>query len=263
MVQMSMRVRKVGAGIVAAIALAGMATGGAGCADALVYAKDARKSGMDLYSQGDYADAAGSFISATRQDPQDYQSYYYLGASYTQLRDYREAVSAFHTSLSVMPLTLQGQHDAAFHDRTLDALATAISRSPSVSSETSALEKQNAQNPSAENTWLLAKIYRYTGDADAAVDAYNKAVLIGMDNFALVKEAGLYEQTLGQTERAAIALRQAHALKPDDPQVADALQRMGGSPSGGGDSSVVQIPAPTAPASLNAAQPAAASQMPQ
>src|ERR1700744_3746982 len=62
-----------------------------GCADALVYAKDAHNQGMELYNEGDYADAAGAFENATRQDPRDYGSYYYMGACYDQMKDYRQA----------------------------------------------------------------------------------------------------------------------------------------------------------------------------
>lgn len=203
-----------------------------GCADALVYAKDAHNQGMELYNEGDYADAAGAFENATRQDPRDYASYYYLGACYDQMHDYREAISAYHSSLDVMGLTLAGQHDPAMRDRALDSLATSIAHSPSVGVETVAMEKNCRAHPTdIEDQWLLAKVYRYSGDADAAVDAYNKAVLLGSRRFTLTKEAGLYEETLGQTQRATFALRQAYAENPDDQQVTEALHRLGASPT--------------------------------
>jgi cytochrome c-type biogenesis protein CcmH/NrfG len=204
---------------------------GSGCADALVYAKDAHNQGMELYNEGDYADAAGAFENATRQDPRDYSSYYYLGACYDQMHDYREAISAYHSSLDVMGLTLAGQHDQATRDRALDALAGSIAHSPSVGVETVAMEQKCKANPTdVEDQWLLAKVYRYSGDADAAVDAYNKAVLVGSKKFALTKEAGMYEESLGQTQRATFALRQANAVNPDDPQVTAALHRLGVTP---------------------------------
>jgi tetratricopeptide (TPR) repeat protein len=87
----------------------------------------------------------------------------------------------------------------------------------------------------------LAKVYRYTGDADAAVDAYNKAVLMGPQNFPLAKEAGLYDQSLGQTQRATFALKKAYAVSSDDVQVNGALRQLGVSmePTAGGG---VQFP---------------------
>ena len=55
---------------------------GFGCAEAITYSKDAHKEGMSLYEQGDYVDAAAAFSNAVRQNPRDYPSYFYLGASY-------------------------------------------------------------------------------------------------------------------------------------------------------------------------------------
>jgi tetratricopeptide (TPR) repeat protein len=93
--------------------------------------------------------------------------------------------------------------------------------------ETVALEQKCAGKASVEDQWMLAKVYRYTGDADAAIDAYNKAVLIAPTNFTITKEAGLYEQNLGQNDRATFALKKAYASNPNDEQVNDGLRRLG------------------------------------
>src|SRR5688500_3636415 len=51
-----------------------------GCGDMVMQAPgDTRARGVQLYNEGNFADAAGAFATATRQDPRDYQSYYYLG----------------------------------------------------------------------------------------------------------------------------------------------------------------------------------------
>ena len=63
--------------------------------------------------------------------------------------------------------------------------------------------EQNAKNgQSAELYWLLAKIYRNRGDADLALDAYNRAALIEPKNFYIQKDHGLYLEQLGQAKRA-------------------------------------------------------------
>src|SRR6185295_12663575 len=62
-----------------------------GCADVITYSRDAQREGIKLYRQGDYADAAGAFRNALRQNPRDYQSYYYLGASYEAMTQYQQA----------------------------------------------------------------------------------------------------------------------------------------------------------------------------
>jgi tetratricopeptide (TPR) repeat protein len=198
-----------------------------GCADALVYAKDSSKTGTALYNDGNYPEAAASFTNATRQDPTDYRSYYFAGASYQNMRSYEQAISSYRSCLDVMPMTLAGKDDIAFRYRTIDALATAISKSGTDAIETAELEKKCAGKANIEDQWLLAKIYRYSGDADAAIDAYNKAVLLDPTNFTITKEAGLYEANLGQTDRAKFALKKANEINPDDEQVNAALRSLG------------------------------------
>src|SRR5256885_1995975 len=102
---------------------------GVGCADSLTYAKDARRDGMALYNEGNYTEAVGAFANATRQDPRDYKSYYYLGASYQAQHQYQQATSAYRSCLDVMPMTLDGKNDTQFRYRTIDALATAMAKS--------------------------------------------------------------------------------------------------------------------------------------
>jgi tetratricopeptide (TPR) repeat protein len=198
-----------------------------GCADALSYAKDARRDGMALYNEGNYTEAVAAFQNATRQDPRDYHSYYYLGSCYQAQHEYQEATEAYRSCLDVMPLSLDGKNDVPFRYRAIDSLATAISKSETHGVETVSLEQKCAGKAAVEDQWLLAKIYRYTGDADAAIDAYNKAVLIAPSHFAIAKEAGLYEQGLGQNERATFALKKAYAINQNDEQVNDGLRRLG------------------------------------
>jgi tetratricopeptide (TPR) repeat protein len=209
------------------LAATALLIGAAGCADSLIYAKDARNDGLALYNQGEYGEAAACFANATRQDPRDYRSYYYLGATYDAMNSYQQAIEAYRSCLDVMPLTLEGANNGSFRMRAVDSLATSIAHSDSHGLETAALEKKCAGHASVEDQWLLAKIYRYTGDADAAVDSYNKAVLIAPQNFLLAKEAGLYDQSLGQSQRATYALKRAYAVNPDDMQVNSALRQLG------------------------------------
>jgi tetratricopeptide (TPR) repeat protein len=210
-----------------AVVASSLLIGGAGCADALTYAKDARRDGMALYNEGNYTEATAAFANATRQDPRDYRSYYYLGASHEAEHEYQEAISAYRSCIDVMPLTLEGKNNTPFRYRAIDSLATAISKSQSQHEETTSLEQKCAGKANVEDQWLLAKVYRYTGDADAAIEAYNKAVRIDPDNFTIAKEAGLYEQSLGQTQGATYALKKAYAINPNDQQVNDALRNQG------------------------------------
>src|SRR5882757_11187366 len=74
------------------VILSSLLVAGFGCAEAITYAKDAHKEGMSLYEQGDYVDAVAAFSNATRQNPRDYPSYYYLGASYQAMGSYQQSI---------------------------------------------------------------------------------------------------------------------------------------------------------------------------
>jgi len=200
---------------------------GYGCAEAFTYAKDAHKEGMQLYQEGDYVDAAAAFSNATRQNPRDFPSYYYLGASYEAMGSYQQSISAYRSCLDTMTLSLAGKQDVAMRYACMDKLAQVIAKSATSSDEIAAMEKKCTNQPSVDDQWMLAKVYRYCGDADAAVEAYNKAVLIDGTRFEITREAGLYEAALGQNDRAALTLKKAYTMNQDDTQVNDALHRLG------------------------------------
>jgi tetratricopeptide (TPR) repeat protein len=201
---------------------------GYGCGpEAFTYAKEAHKEGMDLYQEGDYVDASAAFANATRQNPRDYPSYFYLGASYQAMGSYQQSISAYRSCLDTMTLSLAGKQDTAMRYRAMDSLAMVIAKSATSADETAAMERKCAGRALVDDQWLLAKIYRYSGDADAAVEAYDKAVLIDGSRFEIAKEAGLYEKVLGQNDRAALTLKRAYAVNQSDDQVNDALHQLG------------------------------------
>ncbi len=205
-----------------------LAAAAAGCGpETFTYAKDARAQGMALYGQSDYVDAAAAFANATRQDPRDYQSFYYQGASYQAMSQYQQAIGAYRSCLGVGPLTLAGSQDGALHYRAVDGLAQSIAKSGTASEEETDLENRTRTAPAVDDLWLLAKIYRYNGQADEAIEAYTKAVLLDPARFDIAKEAGLYEEGLKQNDKAARTLKSAYAANPDDEEVNAALRRLG------------------------------------
>lgn len=214
--------------LILALFAAGLLLSAGGCADMVTYAKDSRREGIRYYNAGAYTDAAGSFRNAIRQDPRDYRSHYYLGASYEQLRQYQQAIQAYKASLDVMSTSLEGKEDPEhFRTRVMDGLASAIARSDDRDFETDKIESQARTQQTAENYFQLAKVYRDRGDADLAVDSYNRAVLLDPNDPEIAKEYGLYLERLGQPSRAEIPLRRAYALDPQDTQVAAAMRRIG------------------------------------
>ena len=79
----------------------------------------------------------------------------------------------------------------------------------------------------AEDAWLRAKVHRYSGDADAALEAYTQASLQDPNDFYIAKDYGLYLEELGQAQTADVQLRRAYRMNSRDQEVAAALTRLG------------------------------------
>ena len=212
----------------------GLALGAGGCSDMVTYAGASRQKGIELYNQKSYADAAGAFTNAIRQDPVDYQSHYYLGRSYEAMKQYFQSVQAYRMALDVMKNSLAGREDTIFRLKVLDGLASAMAAADSRELEQAAV--QNRASPTAEDHFVLARASRIRGDADTAVDEYNKATQQQTDrpaeDIALAKESGLYLAQIGQTQKAAQQLTRAYVLnrrakRDEDPQVVAALRQVG------------------------------------
>jgi tetratricopeptide (TPR) repeat protein len=191
------------------------------------HSRDSQRQGVTLYQQGNYADAAGAFRNAVRQNPREYQSYYYLGACYESMRQYQQAIQAYKQGRAAQATSLAGRDDAVFRSKLVNGLASAIAKSDQRDVETDAAV-QRANTKSDPSDWfLLARIYTYRGDADSAMDAYNRACLLDSHNFAYAKEYGLYLEKIGQPRLAETPLRRAYSLNPTDDQVVLALRRIG------------------------------------
>ena len=209
------------------LVVAALAVAVTGCADALTYSRDSRESGIKLYNQGQYDLAAGSFQNAVKQNPRDFESFYWLGVSYDAAKNYQQAISAYRSSLDVQQLTLDGRHDKSFRRRTLDGLAIAISKSSGRSNEIQQIIDKTSGRESVEDALLLAKVFRYSGDADSAIDAYNRAVLLDPADVQVSREAGLYFEQIGKAQTAEPLLKRAYNNNSSDVEVASALRRIG------------------------------------
>ena len=214
-----------GAALAAALCVG---TAGCGTSSEMIInrAPSQRAEGIHQYEEGNYADAAGSFRQAIRSDPRDYKSQFYLAQSYEQLKQYQQAIQAYKASLDAQPRTLAGKEDKPQRLATIKALAGVISKSDTNNAETNLVE-QAAKNGKQTQDWLLlANIHRNRGDADSALDAYNRAALADPKDFDVVKEYALYLEQVGQQQRAAQQLKKAYTLNQKDEQVNNALRRM-------------------------------------
>jgi Flp pilus assembly protein TadD len=206
----------------------GLAVATVGCSGStshiLTYAQEARQKGIKQFNAGDFETAAGSFRSATRQDPRDYKSYAYLGDCYQRLGSFQQAAQSQLSSLQVMDVTLEGKSDKAFRAKTIDGLAQALAKGQD---RTAVISMPQPGKRPAEDSWLRAKVYRYSGDADAAVEAYTQASLQDANDKYIAKDYGLYLAELGQNRTADVQLRRAYRLMPEDKEIAAALTKIG------------------------------------
>ncbi len=207
----------------------------AGCStkNVVTFSQSDRKEGLRLYEQGRYTDAATHFRQQVRRNPGDYRAHYYLGACYSQTGQAQQAIHAYKSSLDTQTTSLQGKEDKAFRANTIDGLATAISKSDKSDVELDALEQKARDQQSAESYFALAKIYRFRGDADSAIDSYNRAMLLAPKDFYIAKDHGLYLEQAGQRQLAEPTLKKAYALKSTDADVNAALRRIGVVPGPG------------------------------
>jgi tetratricopeptide (TPR) repeat protein len=199
-----------------------------GCTDVLTYANKSREEGVRLYNDRYYADAAGAFRNAVRQDPRDYRSQYYLGLCYDELKQHHQAFSTFRTSLEVMKQLGPNFVDPNFRQQVLEAYGASVSRHDENESEVNALVKRAAGSSSGEEWFILAKAFRLRGDADRAIDAYTRAARVAGDDFFIRREFGLYLlDPLAQNKEAEYWLRMANKLQPHDETVNAGLAKLG------------------------------------
>lgn len=198
-----------------------------GCADMMTYSQDAQREGETLYKKGDYANAAGAFRNSVRQNPQNYQGYYYLASSYEHLGQYQQSIAEYKTARKATARSFEGRYDDAMREKIVLGLASAVSKSDSSHVEIDQIQKEAQSNQSAEDWFLVAKVLDLRGDADSAIDAYNHAVALAPNDFLINKDFGLFLVRVGQGPQAQRPLERAYSVKQDDQQVNNALRQIG------------------------------------
>jgi len=197
-----------------------------GCAEVVASSKHPRELGQKSYYAGEYADAAGAFRQAVRTDPLDYRAWYGLGQSYDATQSYHQAIQAYRTALDVRTRTLPGKEDEAMRVKIIDALAKSIAAGNDRGFQADATS--HGRSPAAEDKYIAAKSFQYMGDADAAIDTYQQAVMLDKKDAALAKDYALYlEKVPAMHPQAVKQLKRAYQLNGKDPQVLAALRRNG------------------------------------
>jgi tetratricopeptide (TPR) repeat protein len=211
-----------GAVLVCALLLSGV-----GCSDMITYSQDAQREGIKLYQKQNYADAAGAFRNSVRQNPRNYEGYYWLGMSYEKIGQYQQSIAAFKTARDIINVAPEGKYDDDMRGKIISGLANSIAKSDQRDIETDSASAEARNYGGADRYFLLAKIYAYRGDADSAIDSYNRAALLEPQAFYIAKDYGLYMERIGQKQKAESPLRRAYSLHQDDAEVNAALRRIG------------------------------------
>lgn len=198
-----------------------------GCGEYVTFSKDSRKRGVQYLQSNQTEEAKGAFRDAVRQNPRDYQSYYYLATIYEKESAFAQAVTNYRTSLSVQNVTSEGREDIDFKLKTIDSLSRCLAKFDTNDSEINRLVQAAESSTNGEEWLILAKIFAYRGDADSAMDAYGKAARQAPKNFHIAKSQGLYLEQIGHKPLAEQALRRAYRLNPEDEEVNTALRRIG------------------------------------
>jgi tetratricopeptide (TPR) repeat protein len=204
-----------------------------GCGDMITYSHEAKAQGISQYDDGHYAEAAGSFRNAIRQDPTDPSSAYWLGMSYEQTNSWHEAIDAYKTCLRLIQNPKSTPADTDLYNNAFDHLASVVSKTDISDTEIDATTKIALADKASEQYRLLGRIMRYRGDADTALDDYRRAVRLSPDNYAATKELGIYLEKLSQNQEAADVLRTAYRENQSDKEVNDALRQIGMVPGPG------------------------------
>lgn len=200
-----------------------------GCGDVMMNSLTTRNEGIKQYNEGQYAEASSTFRTLVRYNPADYGSVYFLGACMAKMGSYEQAIEKYRTTLVLMDHDIKGQDDRPFRRQCINSLADAIVKSKD-------RDIQSAVEPNmtpAEKQFLMAKINRGLGDADAALESYAQASLLAPKDFDISKEYGLYLLQLSQNDKARNELRRAYAMNDKDAQVASSLRRLGVVPGPG------------------------------
>jgi Flp pilus assembly protein TadD len=61
------------------------------------------KKGISRFKEGQYQDALGFFLKATKEDKQNHKAWNALGVTYSRLETYADANSCFHAALRLDP----------------------------------------------------------------------------------------------------------------------------------------------------------------
>jgi len=194
-----------------------------GCTEVMTNTRVDREHAIKMYNDGNYADAAGALREGVRHNPADLQTHYYLALSLDRLGAFDEAIQQYRTTLKLMENSLEGRDSPEMRKRVLEQLADCVTKAHDSDPSTAMLH----DGTTAEDQYLRAKIESKLGDADAALEAYRRSLLLDNQQQEVRRDYGLYLAQLGQTDQARTELKRAYSMNPNDVKTAAGLRKVG------------------------------------
>ncbi|MCC7408943.1 MAG: tetratricopeptide repeat protein [Phycisphaeraceae bacterium] len=165
--------------------------------------------------------AEGYLTRAVAQNSRDWLAYYQLGIVRMQLRRPLDAQLSLEKALTLNP---HGPETPGI----IDLLAESLLAQDKSTHLVGLLEQCAREYGMVEDYVRMAKFESRMGDVDGARLALNKAAAIADPADPTPYEAMLsFYESLGNGEMATVALRHLYYLRPNDPELANALRRYG------------------------------------
>lgn len=180
-----------------------------------------RQRALEAMQTGRIELARSYLLKATDQDPGDGRAQFYLGKLYLRVNQPLEAQLALEQALIQLP-------DASQTPQILDLLAEALYRQDEPAKLFTMLERASEQYDTTHDYSRQGDYLAKIGDTDNAMLSYRKAtelaVLSDVDPYLKMAD---FLETLGDRRNTVKVLRQAYALVPDHPGLADRLRSHG------------------------------------
>lgn len=180
-----------------------------------------RKEGLRAYRAGNYPLAQERFGRAVNQNATDWNAHYYLGRSYMEQGRPLDAQLHFEKALTLRDTPPE-------RDMILDALAESLLRQDQLENLALMLQKAADEYHTSRDFRRQARYLARIGDVDGAKLAYEKTLMLApADDATPYIELADFLESVGDTQGAIRATRQAYYIAPQRADLADRLRRYG------------------------------------
>lgn len=187
---------------------------------ALAQFGDSLEVGKKLYDKGQYADALVAFKASLMRNPNDYQAWYYVGASDYRLKHYEEAIESFNKYFLLSEPNSKDQSAAyyylAFCKYDMGLFAEAIE----AMEKHFEIYKHLGRTPDPTAFAVLGRCRVMAGKYQEALEPLKKAAIKSEPNSTNYYYLGLAQLKSGKRDEALDSLKMGLKINADDKQIA-------------------------------------------